>query len=57
MKYKILKGDYIVNTIESDAEFVASYCEKNEYTYEPIPEAEPEVEPTTEELLDIILGV
>ena len=35
MMYKILDSGKIVNTIVADESFVRSYCEKNDYTYEP----------------------
>lgn len=46
MTYKILKDGAVVNTIESDTDFVKVYCEAMGYTYElvdetPAPEPEP----------------
>lgn len=60
MTYKLLKDGEVVNTIVGSAAFVAAYCEVMGYTFEEVPE-EPTVptepEPTTEELLNILLGV
>ena len=60
MRYKIFKDGEEVNTIVASPDFVDSYCAANGYTYEedPLPEEEPvEPEPTTEEILDAMLGV
>lgn len=59
MRYKILSDGKQINIIAADEFFVEDYCTKNGYTFEEIIELppEPEPEPTTEELLDIILGV
>lgn len=60
MKFKIFSDGTEINRIVSDEDFCKKYCEKNGYTYEEIPEApEPvvEPEPTTEEILDALLGV
>lgn len=67
MRYRILKDGEELNTIIADEAFVNSYCEKHGYTYEELPEPEPvepeepeivtEPEPTTEEILDAMLGV
>lgn len=35
MMYKILDSGKVVNTIVADESFVRSYCEENNYTYEP----------------------
>lgn len=51
--YKIITGDAVINTIESDESFCKSYCEENGYTYELVehPEVEPGKEaPTLESL-------
>lgn len=57
----VLSKDGIeVNTIVSDPAFVSDYCARKGYTYEEIvvPEPEPvESEPTTEEILNAMLGV
>lgn len=59
MRYKIFSKDGLVNTIVADETFIRSYCEKNGYTYEEdvLPEPEQISEPTTDDLLNIILGV
>lgn len=60
MTYKLLKDGEVVNTIVGSADFVTAYCEAMGYTFEEVPEEptpEIEPEPTTEELLDILLGV
>lgn len=58
MTYEIYSGDTLVNTIVADAEFVESYCEANGYTYSERAETHaPEPEPSTDELLNILLGV
>lgn len=60
MRYKILNDGEVINTIVANESFVTEYCEKNGYTYEEeiLPEPEPvEPEPTTEEILDAMLGV
>lgn len=51
--YKIITGDAVINTIESDETFCKSYCEENGYTYELVepPEVDPgEPAPTLESL-------
>lgn len=58
MTYKLLKDGEVVNTIVGSEAFVFAYCKAMGYTYEEMPEEpKPELEPTTEELLDILLGV
>lgn len=60
MRYKIFKDGEVINTIVADEAFCASYCAEHGYTYEVMPEPEPEPiveEPTTEEILDAMLGV
>lgn len=60
MRYKIFKDGEVINTIVADPDFVESYCTENGYTYEEeiLPEPEPvEPEPTTEEILNAMLGV
>lgn len=60
MTYKLLKDGEVVNTIVGSADFVTAYCEAMGYTFEEVPEEptpEIEPEPTSEELLDILLGV
>lgn len=61
MTYEIYSGDTLVNTIVADEDFVSSYCEANGYAYAkrvetPAPDPEPSG-PTTDELMDILLGV
>lgn len=61
MIYEIYSGDTLVNAIVADEDFVFSYCEANGYTYServeaPVPDPGPS-EPTTDELLNILLGV
>ena len=57
--WKVLKDGEVINTIVADEAFCEKYCADNGYTYElmPEPEPEPEAEPTTEEILDAMLGV
>lgn len=60
MVYEIYSGDTMVNTIVADAGFVSAYCSANGYTYaeravETTPEPAPE--PSTDELMNILLGV
>lgn len=57
MKYDIYKDGEFVNAIEASEEFVSGYCEKNGYTYEEVAEPVVEVEPTTKEVLNALLGV
>ena len=63
MKYKIFSDGNEINTIVSDEDFCKKFCEKNGYTYEellePAIELKPETdpEPTTEEILNVLLGV
>ena len=60
MIYKLLKDGEVVNTIVGSAAFVTAYCEATGYTFEELPEEpKPETipEPTTEEILDTLLGV
>ena len=58
MTYEIYSCDTLVNTIVADADFVASYCEANGYTYSKRAGAPaPAPEPTTDELFSILLGV
>ena len=45
MKYKIFKGNELINTIVADETFCSSYCADNGYTYELMPEPEPIPEP------------
>ena len=44
MVYNIFKDGYKINAIVSSAEFVDKYCILNGYTWEPVPESEPEPE-------------
>lgn len=58
MNYKIFKDGAEINTIVADAEFVNNFCTKNGYTFEEVKDSEPaEAEPTTEELVNLMLGV
>ena len=60
MNYKIFKDGEEINTIVADEAFVTAYCAKHGYTFEEYqmpPEPEPEAEPTTEEILNAMLGV
>lgn len=58
MTYEIYSGEELVNTIVADADFVADYCDANGYTYSERAETPaPAPEPTTDELLSILLGV
>lgn len=59
MRYKIFKDGESINTIIADEDFVESYCDQNGYTYELEPAiVTPTVkEPTTEELMNVLLGV
>ena len=59
MRYKIFKDDELINTIVADEEFCKSYCGQNGYTYEPdlLPEPSSEPEPSTDDILNILLGV
>lgn len=56
--YKILKDGEEVNTIVAGPDFVESYCTENGFTFEEVVEPEaPKTEPTTEEILNAMLGV
>ena len=60
MTYKLLKDGEPVNTIVASEEFIIPYAESMGYTYEEVPEEptpEIEPEPTTEKILDTLLGV
>lgn len=60
MTYKLLKDGELVNTIVASEDFIIPYAESMGYTFEKVPEEpKPEIEPepTSEELLDILLGV
>ena len=60
MTYKLLKDGEVVNVIVGSAAFVTAYCEAMGYTFEEVPEEpKPEAvpEPTTEEILNALLGV
>lgn len=60
MTYKLLKDGEAVNTIVGSTAFVIAYCDAMGYTFEEVPEEPaPETipEPTTEEILDTLLGV
>lgn len=48
MRYRILKDGEILNTIVSNEEFVTAYCAENDYTFEIMPEPEPELSFTKE---------
>lgn len=58
--WKVLKDGEEINTIVADKAFAMIYAEMNGYTVEEMPEPEPEpveTEPTTEEILNAMLGV
>ena len=59
MDYEIYKDGTLVNTIRADELFVSAYCEKHGYTYKEreIPATAWEPEPTTEDILNAMLGV
>ena len=46
--YRIFRDGEEINTIVADEAFCASYCERNGYTYEQMPEPEPIPEPEVE---------
>ena len=58
MTYEIYSGDTLVNSIVASEDFVKTYCDTNGYTFSerPKPPA-PDPEPTTDDLLNILLGV
>ena len=45
--YKIIQNGEVINIIVADEEFCKTYCTKNGYTYELIPESEEPEEPKT----------
>lgn len=51
MRYKIYKGDELINTIIADEAFAKAYCAENGYIYSEEPEPEKEAEPTEIEQL------
>ena len=58
MTYEIYSGEDLVNTIVADEDFVKTYCDANGYTYSERAETPaPDPEPTTDDLLNILLGV
>lgn len=58
MNYEIYSGGELVNTIVANEEFVKTYCDANGYTFSERAEAPASApEPTTDELLNILLGV
>lgn len=60
MRYEICENGVTINYIEAEESFVSAYCRDSGYTYaeSPLPEPIlPEPEPTTDELLNILLGV
>ena len=58
MTYEIYSEYTLVNTIVADAAFVSAYCEANGYTYSERSENPATApDPTTDELLNILLGV
>lgn len=58
MTYEIYSGDTLVNTIVASEEFVKTYCDANGYTFSERAETPaPDPDPTTDELLSILLGV
>lgn len=46
MRYKIFKGDTLINTIEADESFCKKYCASNGYRYEESAANKPEIKPT-----------
>lgn len=44
MKWKLFEGETLVNTIEAQEDFCIAYCQEMGYTYELIPEPDPEPE-------------
>lgn len=55
--YRLFKDNIEVNIIVADEAFCEAYCGKYGYTYELIPEPKIETEPTTEDILNAMLGV
>ena len=57
--WKVLKDGEVINTIVADKAFAMIYAEMNGYTMEEMPEPEPvpEAEPTTDDVLNALLGV
>ena len=57
--WKVLKNGEEINTIVADKAFAMIYAEMNGYTMEEMPEPEPvpEAEPTTDDVLNALLGV
>lgn len=49
MRYVITHEGTVVNIIEADAAFTASYCAENGYSYTLCPVTPPPATPTTEE--------
>ena len=48
--YKIFENGKEINTIVADEAFCSEYCAENGYTYELMPEPEPEAEPELTQL-------
>ena len=49
MRYVLYDSEKnVVNTIIADETFATNYCARNGYTYEKMPELEPDSEPTPE---------
>ena len=59
MYYEIYDGDILINTIVGKKSFIEAYCGDRGYNYiaREYPEIDPEPEPTTDEILDVLLGV
>ena len=59
MIFEIYEGNRLVNRIVASEDFVSAYCSENRYTYKIVSAKPPETEPdpTTDELLNILLGV
>lgn len=57
MIFNIFRRGEKINTIVATEEFVSEYCAQTGNTYEMVVPDEKKHEPTTEEILDILLGV
>lgn len=60
MTYKLIKNGDVINTIVGSYAFITAYCDNMGYTFEEVPEEpKPDIkkEPTTEEILNALLGV
>lgn len=57
MIFNIFRRGEKINTIVATEEFVSEYCAQTGNTYEIVVPVDEKHEPTTEELLNILLGV